>query len=493
MATQPLKEMLVSEKQIPSTKASSNLDHLQIKFSKLINAKTGSYTDDYKLGGVLGVGAFSQVRKVTNRKTKAVRAMKIINKRSLTNSEDQQKFINEVEILRLLDHPHILKIYEQYQDNNNYYIILEMCTGGELFAKIIEKGSFSEKEASYIMNQIVSAVFYAHNHKIVHRDLKPENILLDITSDGTYNIKIVDWGTSKIFEQDEVMVEKFGTPYYIAPEVLKKSYNEKCDVWSCGVILYILLSGTPPFGGKNELEIMANVEKGQYSLEGDNLKHVSEEAKDLIRQMLEYNPKNRLSASQVLEHKWFSLIEQKETIDTEAFRARLLALRNFRAERKLQQAALTFIASQCTSKDEKNQLNKIFKALDKNGDGILTKNEIFEGYRQFMSAEEAEFEVNKIMNQVDIDKSGAIDYTEFILATMEKKTLSKEKLLESFLLFDQDGNGFITAEELKQVLGNHLSQKDNKIWLDLIGETDANGDGKISFEEFTEMMMKYSN
>lgn len=140
---------------------------------------------------MLGTGAFSQVRKVTNRKTKAVRAMKIINKKSLTNAEDQFKFVNEVEILRNMDHPHILKIYEFYQDTNNYYIILELCTGGELFAKIIEKGSFSEKEASYIMRQIDSAVLYAHNHNVVHRDLKPENILLDITSDGTYNIKVV--------------------------------------------------------------------------------------------------------------------------------------------------------------------------------------------------------------------------------------------------------------------------------------------------------------
>lgn len=146
--------------------------------------------------------------------------MKIINKKSLTNAEDQFKFVNEVEILRNMDHPHILKIYEFYQDTNNYYIILELCTGGELFAKIIEKGSFSEKEASYIMRQIDSAVLYAHNHNVVHRDLKPENILLDITSDGTYNIKvthqsfqynrpllltspqIVDWGTSKVFETD---------------------------------------------------------------------------------------------------------------------------------------------------------------------------------------------------------------------------------------------------------------------------------------------------
>ncbi|EGR31844.1 protein kinase domain protein [Ichthyophthirius multifiliis] len=290
------------------------------------------------------------------------------------------------------------------------------------------------------------------------------------------------------------MTEKVGTPYYIAPEVLNKNYNEKCDVWSCGVILYILLSGTPPFSGKNETEIMMNVQKGNFSLEGNNMKHVSDEAKDLIRQMLEYNPKNRLSASQVLEHKWFELIEQKEVINDEAFQNCLISLKNFRSERKLQQAALIFIASQCTSKDEKFQLNKIFKALDKNGDGILTKNEIFEAYRNFMPEEQAIQEMNKIMYQVDIDKSGAIDYTEFILATMDrKKAITKEKLQESFNLFDKDGNGSITAEELRQVLGGQMNCKDNKLWIDIIGETDVNGDGEISLEEFTEMMLKYAN
>jgi calcium-dependent protein kinase len=138
---------------------------------------------------------------------------------------------------------------------------------GELFDKIIEKGSFSEKEAAYIMKQIISAIIYAHNLNIVHRDLKPENILLDITSSGDYNVKVVDWGTAKVFSPNQQISEKFGTLYYIAPEVLKRNYTEKCDIWSCGVILYILLSGTPPFNGKTDIEIQKAILKGSYSLD----------------------------------------------------------------------------------------------------------------------------------------------------------------------------------------------------------------------------------
>lgn len=140
-------------------------------------------------------------------------------------------------------------------------------SSGELFDKIIEKGSFSEKEAAYIIKQITSAVLYAHNMNIAHRDLKPENILLDITSQGNYNVKVVDWGTAKIFQKEEKIKEKFGTLYYIAPEVLKRNYNEKCDIWSCGVILYILLSGMPPFNGKSDVEIQKSILRGTFSME----------------------------------------------------------------------------------------------------------------------------------------------------------------------------------------------------------------------------------
>lgn len=468
--------------------------NLSINFSSFINEKAGSYNVDYKLGGVLGTGAFAQVRKVTNRKTKVVRAMKLVEKKKLTNEEEKEKFMAEIQILKQLDHPNILKIFEFYQDKKNYYLIIELCTGGELFDKIIEQGSFSEKEASYVMKQLLGAVYYAHSRNIAHRDLKPENILLDITSDGGYNIKVIDWGTAKNFDPNKKMTEKFGTAYYIAPEVLKQKYDEKCDIWSCGVILYMLLSGCPPFGGRTDEEVLKNVAKGKYSLEGEEWEGISEEAKDLIRKMLTYDPSKRISAKDALEHKWFSQALQQTTVNKELMQHNLRNLKTFRAEQKLQQAAFTFIASQLTSKEEKQQLMETFKQLDKNGDGILSREEILEGYKQHMDEEEAEAEVNRIMQMVDLDKSGAIDYTEFIAATLDrKKMINKERLEQAFNMFDKDGNGTISADELKEILGGQLSSMDNAVWEEIVKEVDTNGDGVISLEEFTEMMMRYVN
>lgn len=234
------------------------------------------------------------------------------------------------------------------------------------------------------------------------------------------------------------MTEKFGTPYYIAPEVLSKSYNEKCDIWSCGVILYILLSGYPPFPGKNDKEIMRNVMKGEYSLDGDEWKYISDEGKDLVRKMLTYDPHKRLNAKEVLEHRWFEKVLIKSIVNKEVIQHNLRNLKNFRAEQKLQQATFTFIASQLASKEEKQQLMETFKALDKNGDGTLSRQEILDGYKQSMNEEEAEAEVNRIMEMVDTDKSGEIDYTEFIAATMDrKKMVSKERLEQAFNMFDK--------------------------------------------------------
>jgi len=234
------------------------------------------------------------------------------------------------------------------------------------------------------------------------------------------------------------MTEKFGTAYYIAPEVLKQKYDEKCDIWSCGVILYMLLSGCPPFGGRTDEEVLKNVAKGKYSLEGEEWEGISEEAKDLIRKMLTYDPSKRISAKDALEHKWFSQALQQTTVNKELMQHNLRNLKTFRAEQKLQQAAFTFIASQLTSKEEKQQLMETFKQLDKNGDGILSREEILEGYKQHMDEEEAEAEVNRIMQMVDLDKSGAIDYTEFIAATLDrKKMINKERLEQAFNMFDK--------------------------------------------------------
>eukprot|EP01017_Pseudomicrothorax_dubius_P022951 TRINITY_DN2469_c0_g1_i4.p1 TRINITY_DN2469_c0_g1~~TRINITY_DN2469_c0_g1_i4.p1 ORF type:complete len:346 (+),score=96.27 TRINITY_DN2469_c0_g1_i4:154-1191(+) len=343
------------------------------------------------------------------------------------------------------------------------------------------------------MKQVLSAVVYAHNHKIVHRDLKPENILLDIAADGSYIIKVIDWGTAREYDSKNKMKERYGTAYYMAPEVIKKSYDAKCDIWSCGVILYVMLSGRPPFVGRSEADIMANIIRGTYSLEGETWSLISDEAKNLLTRMLEYDPRKRLSARDALEHPWFvNSAGARNGYSKDVLKSSLANLKSFRAEQKLQQAAVTFIASHLISKEEKQQLINVFKDLDKNGDGVLSREEILEGYKKIMTESEAIAEADRIMEQVDIDKSGFIDYTEFIAATIDRKKLvSKEKLEASFRLFDKDGSGTISPQEIKEVLGTAIQDLDEEVWQEIIKEVDVNGDGEISFEEFSNMIMKY--
>lgn len=461
-----------------------NLDKIKISKGNFINYKKGLIENDYIIGDVVGSGAFATVRKVTNKSSGQIRALKIIKKQ---NSSDSSRMYLEVEILKKLVHPNIMQIFEFYEDKKNFYIITEWCDGGELFDMIVDKGSFNEDEAAWILKQLISAMNYIHTSNIVHRDLKPENILLDTKKDNI--IKIIDWGTARFFEKNKKMNKVSGTPYYIAPEVLFEKYDEKCDVWSCGVILYILLCGYPPFNGDTDNEILNKIKSGKFVFPNEEWGVVSDDAKDLIKKMLTFNPSDRYSASDCLNHIWLKDHNRKK-VDINFSIKCLNNMKKFHAERKLQQAALTYIVNNLLTKDEKNELLDLFQAFDKNGDGVLTKEEIYEGYKSILGEVEAGKEVERIMNEIDIDKSGTIDYNEFVLAaTNRQKVLNKERLEATFKMFDKDGSGSISADEIKSMLGTSFTDK--KALDAIVKEADSNGDGEISLKEFKEMMIKY--
>ena len=218
-------------------------------------------------------------------------------RKNLLDPKEMEMLKNEIAILKDMDHPNIVNMYEYLEDEKRFYIVTEICKGGELFDEIINRAKFDEHDAAVVMKQLLSAVNYCHSNNIVHRDLKPENILLEQDRD-LEKIKIVDFGTSLMFDPERNMDEKLGTAYYIAPEVIKKNYNEKCDVWSAGVILYILLSGEPPFNDPkaDNDAIMKKVEIGTYDIDNGVWRSISEEAKDLVRKMLTYDPAERISA-----------------------------------------------------------------------------------------------------------------------------------------------------------------------------------------------------
>jgi calcium-dependent protein kinase len=309
-----------------------------------INENDSPLEKDYQIQEMLGKGAFGKVVKALHLPSREFRAIKIIDTKKM-HKEDKLKIFQEIKILSKLDHPNIIKIYEYFNSNRNIFIVTELLTGGELFDKIIKMQDFSEVYAAKTIKEVLSAIQYCHEKKIVHRDLKPENILVE---DET--IKIIDFGTSRKFEANKMMSNSHGTPYYIAPEVLFNRYNEKCDIWSCGVILHILLCGLPPFNGRTDTEIMENVKLAQFSF-GKKFNHVSNEAKDLIKKMLNVDFEKRPSAKQCLEHEWFQtkLKEKPTTISPNIIEN----LKTFNYKSKLQEAIYKFFVNQIATKEEK--------------------------------------------------------------------------------------------------------------------------------------------
>jgi calcium-dependent protein kinase len=250
------------------------------------------------------------------------------------------------------------------------------------------------------------------------------------------------------------------------------------------------LSGVPPFNGEDDNEILKKIEVGVYDLDIEPFKHISEEAKNLITSLLQYNPDKRPSAIQALESPWIKNVAPNSKLN-KAEAAKILGrLKTFRADQKLQEATLAFIVNQLISKEETVELRKVFMELDANNDGILHFNEIVEGYRKLYGSENPEKDAKLIFEKVDADKNGFISYEEFIRATVDKsKIITDNKLEMAFKLFDKNGDGFISAVEIKEVLGRDSSATD-EIWNAIVKEVDINGDGEISLDEFKQMMEK---
>ena len=463
----------------------------------------GDLYSNYELCNYIGKGGFGRVYKVRHKLSNQYRAMKIIQCKS--SSENHSETINkEINILKSLDHPNILKVYEFYLSEKYVYIINELCTGGELFDKIVDVKHFSESVACNIMRQLLSAMAYCHEKGIIHRDLKPENILIESSEEKDkefFHIKIIDFGTCEILKKKK-LTEQIGTSFYIAPEVIKNSYNEKCDLWSCGVILYILLCGSPPFYGKNEKEIFRKILDGNFTFRQKIWNKISTEAKNLVLKLLQVNPTKRISAQEALEDVWFQKNFKINTLEnnqnTNSYNIFIKNITEFYAEQKLQQATLTFLVHNFAPKEELDELKKIFFAFDKNGDGKLSKEEFVKGLTKnntnLNALLKTDGSIEGLLKNIDTDNNGYIGFEEFLIASINKEKILTEKNLKlAFDVFDRDKSGGISQNELKYILGEYnVNAKDN-LWQKMIHEIDLNQDGQISYEEFHKMMMDVIN
>ena len=463
----------------------------------LVNENKGDVLKYYSPIETIGQGSFGKVFKVRQKLTGNIYAMKLVSKDQEMQNEGNKNFLNEIYILRKLSHPNILKIYEYFSNDKYWYFVMEYVSGGELYDKICEMNYYDEYKAAIIMKQILSCVSYLNKMGIVHRDLKPENMMMLNNKKNDLEIKLIDFGTATAIKKGKKLKTKIGSPYYIAPEVLKGSYGIECDIWSCGIILYILLVGYPPFDGKNTNEIFQNITKGYYKINGEDWDNVSDDAKNLLNQLLEKNPSQRISAADALKHPFIVKNSTIKKNENSAFNKISLknCLQTFSSKQKLHQASVAFIVHQMSNTKMVQKLTEIFKELDESGEGLLSMEELKKGYKKFFTDSLTDSEFDEIMQTIDQDKSGQISIEEFLRATVNYENLVTEKNLKyAFDYFDKDHSGFLSPDEIREVLGlNDENEETNKLVNDIIKDVDINGDGQISYEEFKMMMKRNQN
>ena len=481
----------------------NNNNNLIISSGLVVDCNVNNPKSQYTIISKLGEGAFGNVWKVKKKQTGIIRAMKRIpkqRKRTLSNVHD---IINEIETLKQLDHPHIVKIFEFFIEADGYYLITEYCRGGELFDVIKRKRALPEHIAANIMYQLFTAVNYCHTTKqVIHRDLKPENILVESIDEATgyYNIKVIDFGTAKIYEHDQHEHKIVGSTYYIAPEVLNKNYNAKCDIWSCGVILYMLLSGKVPFNGENSAKILQKIKIGKYDLTRSPFDTISTHAKDLISQCLDVNVKRRITAKNALTHEWFRICDTKKyfcEVNKYFYNKIINNLITYTPKNKLQEVALTYLVHNFPNLDEVKCINKVFANVNTHANGKVTKTEMttaFKAYLHVNSDDEFDTKIEEIFSNIDTDKNGYIENEEFIRAALDKNVFLDEKVLRFIFEFlDKDGSGQITLDELKRVFGVNANKEAEGMLIKIIKDIDMDNNGEISFEEFKRMMINIIN
>lgn len=437
----------------------------------------------YTLGKELGRGQFGITYLCTENSTGRTYACKSILKRKLVSKGDRDDMKREVQIMQHMSgQPNIVEFRGAYEDRYSVHLVMELCAGGELFDRIIAQGQYSEKAASGICRDIVNVVNVCHFMGVMHRDLKPENFLLSTKDEGAM-LKATDFGLSVFIEEGKVYHDIVGSAYYVAPEVLQRNYGKEIDIWSAGVILYILLSGVPPFWAENEKGIFDAVLRGELDFKSEPWPLISESAKDLIRKMLTKDPKKRITAAQVLEHPW---IKGGQASDKPIDGAVLLRMKQFRAMNKLKKLALKVIA-QSLSEEEIKGLKAMFTNMDTDNSGTITYEELKTGLAR-MGSRLSEVEVKQLMEAADVDGDGTIDYIEFISATMHRHRLERDDhLYKAFQYFDKDSSGYITRDELEAAMKEY-GMGDEASIKEIISEVDTDNDGRINYEEFSTMM-----
>ncbi|XVF75804.1 hypothetical protein PTKIN_Ptkin13bG0216400 [Pterospermum kingtungense] len=450
----------------------------------VLNEPTGREIEQrYELGRELGRVEFGITYLCTDKETGDTFACKSISKKKLRTAVDIEDVRREVEIMRHLPkHSNIVSLKDTYEDDNAVHLVMELCEGGELFDRIVTRGHYTERAAAVVTKTIVEVM--CHKHGVMHRDLKPENFLF-ANKKETAALKAIDFGLSVFFKPGERFTEIVGSPYYMAPEVLKRNYGPEIDVWSAGVILYILLSGVPPFWAETEQGVAQAIIRSVIDFKRDPWPKVSENAKDLVRKMLNPDPKQRLTAQEVLDHPWLQNAKKAPNVSLgETVKARL---KQFSVMNKLKKRALRVIAEHL-SVDEVAGIKEGFELMDTGNRGKVNIDELRVGLHKLgHNIPDAELQI--LMEAGDVDRDGYLDYGEFVAISVHlRKMGNDEHLKKAFEFFDKNHNGYIEIEEIRDALANEIETNSEEVISAIMHDVDTDKDGRISYDEFAAMM-----
>ena len=469
--------------------------NIQVNQENLIIQEKGNPSKKYKPTRILGSGSFGSVYEAKNTIFQNTVAMKVI-KKDPNNEIDEQEIKNEIDILKKLSHPNIVKIYEFYISNSHYYIITEFCKEGELFSYI--KNKYSENQLAVLFYQVFSGLCYLHDNKILHRDIKLENIMISgkekdkATDEELFWIKIIDIGTAKIFDKN-----KKEKDVVIAPEVLKQNYNEKCDTWSVGVILYMMLVGRAPFDGKDDEEIICKINSAEYNSKEPKLLKHSPEVRDLVSKLLQKDTDKRYSAKEALSHPWFEKFGGRSLFSNfkrEEIEPYINNLFNYSFNSKIQQLVIAFLVHNLPSSDTSIVILKLFRFFNKSGNCKLTKEELMNGLYDYRDKDEVNNAVDHLFTLLDGDNNGFIEFEEFLRACIDKKIILTNTYLKyAFKFLDKEKTGTLNTQKIIKAFVLKPNKILEAVFNNTLNSVDHDGDGIINYEEFQELMLKCMN
>jgi len=461
--------------------------------STLAQVKTGNLHSNYEILEELGSGSFGVVNKGKDVRNKVISyatyvAIKTIPKKKIS---DPKKIKEEFNVLRQLDHAHICKAYECYEDRRNIYLVMDICTGGTLLETLCRQSRFSESDAANIMRQILSALAYLHQANFVFRDLKTENIMFSspVQSGKVGSIKLIDFGLCCPFERGTKIAKAAGTPYSVAPELVTApvQYDQRCDAWSAGVVMYIILSGQYPFRGKTKEELLNRIRRDPVSFKDKCWRKVSKDAKTLLAELLRKKAENRCEVIEALEHPW--LKNSCALPEANIMEDIVGTMIHFQSLNMLQKAAITALAWRASDEDTQH-LRMIFEALDRDGNGHITVPEL----RSAFDTAGVHIPDEVSFDSLGTDGNDTIEYTEFLAVALDKRKILKEEVVwEAFKVFDSDGSGSVTKKELCRILTGRTSDKIRQVHGEKAIESfldsyDTSGDGVVDFDEFMKML-----